>query len=97
MSTHSFTLSPPDEPGVGLADLIPGEGSGGGVPVVGIMGNIWACLEIEDECVFRVMMEELRRIVLRIFLGVALVVSLRRGNGMRWSLGQRMASYIYRG
>ena len=49
-----------------MADLIPGEGSGGGVPVVGIMGNIWACLEIEDECVFRVMMEELRRIVLRI-------------------------------
>jgi hypothetical protein len=44
MSTHSLTLSPPDNPGVGLADLIPG-----GVTVVEVMGNIWACLEIEDE------------------------------------------------
>lgn len=64
MSTHSLTLSPPDEPGVGLAGLIPGEGNGSGAVVVGTTGNIWACLEIEDEWVFRAMMEELRRIVL---------------------------------
>lgn len=49
MSTHSLTLSPPDDSEVGLADLIPGEGDGGGVTFVGTIGNIWACLEIEDE------------------------------------------------
>lgn len=50
MSTHSLTRSFLGEPGVGFAgDLSPGEGNDGGTPVVGVMGSIWACLEIEDE------------------------------------------------
>lgn len=50
MSIHSLTLSLLGEPGVGFAgDLSPGEGNGGGTPVVGVTGSIWACLEIEDE------------------------------------------------
>jgi hypothetical protein len=50
MSTHSLIFSVPGEPGVGVgAVLISGEGGGGGMVVVEVMGSIWACLEMEDE------------------------------------------------
>lgn len=50
MSTHSLTFSLFCGVAARFAgDLIPGEGSGGGTTVDGTMGNIWACLEIEDE------------------------------------------------
>lgn len=46
MSTHSLTLSLLEDPGVCVKGvLIPGEGRGG----ITVTGNIWACLEIEDE------------------------------------------------
>jgi len=48
MSTHSLTFSLPGEPGVDGV-LIPGEGGGGGIAVVEVIGIIWACLEMEDE------------------------------------------------
>lgn len=48
MSTHSLTLSVLGEPGVGVEGvLISGEDGGG--RMVGVTGNIWACLEMEDE------------------------------------------------
>jgi hypothetical protein len=50
MSAHSLTFSVPVEPRVGVEGvLISGEGGGGGVAVAEVMGNIWACLEMEDE------------------------------------------------
>jgi len=47
MSTHSLIFSVPGEGVEGV--LISGEGGGGGVVVVEVMGSIWACLEMEDE------------------------------------------------
>lgn len=47
MSTHSLTFSVLGEGVEG--DLISGEGGGGGTAVVEVIGNIWACLEMEDE------------------------------------------------
>lgn len=47
MSTHSFTFSLP-EVGLGMG-LIPGEGCGGGRTLEEVMGNSWACLEMEEE------------------------------------------------
>ena len=49
MSTHSLTFSVLGVPGVFEGDLIPGEGMACGITVDGVMGSIWACLEIEDE------------------------------------------------
>ena len=60
MSTHSLTLSLPGEPGV--EGVLIGEGGGGGIALVEVIGNIWACLEMEDEWVLRTNAEELRRI-----------------------------------
>jgi len=48
MSAHSLTFSLPGEPGVDGV-LVPGEGGGGGIAVVEVIGIIWACLEMEDE------------------------------------------------
>lgn len=49
MSTHSLTFSVLGVPGDLEGDLIPGEGMACGITVDGVMGSIWACLEIEDE------------------------------------------------
>lgn len=44
ISTHSLTFSVAGGPGVGLDS---GLECGGGI--VGVVANIWACLEMEDE------------------------------------------------
>ena len=50
MSTHSLIFSVLGEPDVGVEEvLISGEGGGGGAVLVEVMGNICACLEMEDE------------------------------------------------
>ena len=58
MSTHSLTFSVLGEPGIGVGGALNSEEGDGG----GIVGNIWACLEMEDEWVRRTNAEELRRI-----------------------------------
>jgi len=60
MSTHSLTFSVLGVPGVGIEGVLNSEeGDGGGM--VGVRGNIWACLEMEEEWVRRTNAEELRR------------------------------------
>jgi hypothetical protein len=50
MSTHSLILSLLGDPGACVNGvLMLGEGRGCGIMVDGVTGNIWACLEIEDE------------------------------------------------
>lgn len=53
MSTHSLTFSLLGDLGLGCCIkgllITPGGGGGWGRPVDGVMGNNWACLEIEDE------------------------------------------------
>lgn len=47
MSTHSLTFSVLGVDAEGV--LVSGVGGGGGIAVVEVMGNIWACLEMDDE------------------------------------------------
>ena len=60
MSTHSLTFSVLGVPGVGIEGVLNSEEDDGG-GMVGVRGNIWACLEMEDEWVRRTNAEELRR------------------------------------